>query len=418
MKRIVWILVFLGASVANAKCMIPNEKSSVDFLKSNQKNCLIQARFLGEQPVRSDAKFFESLVTPSTKSSLLNNTAVHCRFIYQQQNGASSKFRCVRTDSDNRLFDSRGELVAEAFTLISDGDDIFLGDELNRKLISSVTGKPRKAQVLKVRYSKWDGRHIENYTSSAASRILWALGVPAHSHIMTEKIICFGCEKDPFRGQKQPLKKGGQFALQEFPEASIEFKFDGKRMYSPLEKPWDWKQVNSLLPYASEQKRIEVEVFALITHFLTFTSTNSLQNALVCVQKSKIDESVCDDVVAMSHDIGAAFGTRIGTLRGKDHPRGDIQAYRKNTIFKKGTCQFNYQKSDGSVPMSFSKKAQTYFLERAKILDEQVLKTIFQASRLGRLNLVGANRNISTAEDQWVSAILEKIQEIAEAPCQ
>ena len=68
--------------------------------------------------------------------------------------------------------------------------------------------------------------------------------------------------------------------------------------------------------------------------------------------------------------------------------------------------------------MSFSKKAQTYFLERAKILDEQVLKTIFQASRLGRLNLVGANRNISTAEDQWVSAILEKIQEIAEAPCQ
>ncbi len=403
---------------ATAECLITNDTMSPAVLTANQKSCLLQAHFLIQQPNPAAADFREHLITPENSEGLINGKPIHCRYVYQQQNGASAKFRCALTNEDNQLYDEDGVLAAAARQFITEEDDVFLADSSGAKLASTKkSGKFRKAQILKVRYTKLDGRNVENYTSSAASRVLWAMGVASHRNIMTEKISCFGCSKDPFKGQKAPVIQAGKYAVEIFPEASIELKFSGKRLYSPLEKPWDWAQLSSLRKQLSVDQIVQAEIFALVTHFLTFTSTNSLQNALVCTVKSKTNSNHCETVVAMSHDIGAAFGTRIGTANGKDHPRGDIVAYRKNSIFKKGTCEFAYTKTDGTLPVKISEQARSEFLERTKILDYETLRIIITASKLSRLNLNLAQNDINVADDLWVKAITEKIQEVASASC-
>ncbi len=415
MLPFVFAIAMFGVT-ASAECLITNDTMPPALLTANQKSCLIQANFLIQQPDSAAQGFREQLITPENSEGLINGKPIHCRYIYQQQNGASAKFRCALTNESNQLYDDDGQLAAEASQLITEDDDVFLADSSGAKLANTKkSGKFRKARILKVRYTKLDGRNVENYTSSAASRILWAMGVASHRNIMTERISCFGCSKDPFKGQKASVMQAGKYAVEVFPEASIELKFAGKRLYSPLQKPWDWAQLFLLQKKLSAQQILQAETFALVTHFLTFTSTNSLQNALVCTAKSKTNSNQCETVVAMSHDIGAAFGTRIGTANGKDHPRGDIAAYRKNSIFKKGTCEFAYTKSDGTLPIKISDQARSEFLQRAKILDYETLRTIVSASKLSRLNF--SQNDIHVADDLWVNAITEKIQEVASASC-
>ncbi len=422
MRKLLFLLVTvtLGSCSVFAVCLIPGAEETANSLtQSNRKQCLVQAHFLVNLP-ELDSSYTEQLINPVNKEGLVNGVPVYCRFVYQIQNGASAKFRCARTNEHNQLYDTKGNLVPEATQLIAEDDDVFLADAQGKKISNdagTMTAKPRKAEILKIRYTKLDGRNIENYTSAAASRILWALGIPAHKNIMTEKIVCFGCSKDPFKGQVAPVQENGTYVRTHFSEASIEIKFEGKRLYSPLENSWDWTQLTALKKELTADQFLQSEVFALATHFLTFTSTNSLQNALVCTMKSKSNPAVCESVIAMSHDIGAAFGTRLGTAKGKDHPRGDIRAYMKNEIFKKGTCDFAYTKNDGSLPKKISKQAQLLFLERAKRLDHDTLATIFSASKLGRLNFKSAGQDLHRAEAQWIHAVQAKIQEITAAPC-
>ncbi len=411
-------LIMVFACGATANCLVTDDTMTLPVRIANQKACLLQANFLIQQPDPAAPNFREQLITPENSEGLVNGKAIHCRYVYQLQNGASAKFRCALTNEANQLYDDDGQLAVEASQLITEEDDVYLADSNGAKLASfKKAGKFRKAHILKVRYTKLDGRNVENYTSAAASRILWAMGVAAHRNIMTEKITCFGCSKDPFKAQKAPLFQDGKYAIEIFREASVEIKFAGKRLYSPLEKPWDWAQLFSLQKQLTSNQILQIEIFALVTHFLTFTSTNTLQNALVCTNKSKTNPGQCDTVVAMSHDIGAAFGSRVGTANGKDHPRGDIVAYRKNSIFKKGTCEFLYSKADGTLPLKISNQAKDAFLERTKILDYETLHAIIVATKLSRLALNQAQSDMAIASDLWVKAVLEKIQEVASATC-
>ncbi len=125
------------------------------------------------------------MITPENSEGLINGKPIHCRYIYQQQNGVSAKFHFALTNESNQLFDDAGLLAAEASQLITEDDDVFLVDSSGAKLANTKkSGKFRKAQILKVRYTKLDGRSVENYTSSTASRILWAMGVASHKNIM------------------------------------------------------------------------------------------------------------------------------------------------------------------------------------------------------------------------------------------
>jgi hypothetical protein len=234
---------------------------------------------------------------------------------------------------------------------------------------------------------------------------------------MTSQVVCFGCEKDPFdKKQKQlSLDRKKRYNVMTFKNASIEFKFDAKRIYEPTQGPWSWTEINTAT--WTDQQKTEIEVFALANQFLGFTSDGAAQNALVCDKKDKHHPHICSKTIAMVHDIGAAFGNRYKKSFG-DRPRGDIGAYEKALIFKPNTCDFMYSSSDRSLPANISKNGRDLFLERAASLTLANLQTIFTASKMGQLGTNGNPQEVQQRETRWAQAVLNTIEEIKHAPCQ
>jgi hypothetical protein len=384
-----FLAVTLGASLAHAVCEIPRGNEGSGFAEKNKKACIQQAVFALPTPDLNKPENMQRIMNPPLrKLSIANTETIYCRYVYQDQNGASAKFRCLRTNEKNELLDKKGNIVATE----------------------------AEADEMKVRYHyRGDLRNSENYTSTAASRILFALGIPAHTNIMTAQVVCMGCGPKPF-GQKKP-----ENMTTAFKDASIEMKFDGKRMYDPTESPWSWNTLKDMSSRGefSDGQRIQIDVMALANHFLGYTSDKSFQNAIVCSEKDETNENICKTSVVMTHDIGAAFGRRkggglLGGLFG-DSPRGDIAAYEKATVFKKGTCEFAY--SGSSLPKSVSAAGKAAFLLRAGNLTAPVLNAIFVTSHMGNLGTDGSAKEVAAREARWVNATLKKLEEIRSAPC-
>lgn len=407
----------LLVSTALAVCEIPAGNEGSDYLNRNRLNCLAESHFLDPQPDLQSPEFQARLTQPKIKDGipLQNGADIHCRFHYQSQNGNSAKFRCALTNAQNQLFDSKGQLVPQAAGLIDVGDDVYLADPSGNRI------EDRKAYIMKIRYSNGEKRNRENYSSTTASRLLWALGVPAHTNIMSNQILCFGCEQDPFGRQRRPVvDRRGNYPLTAFRHASIEIKYDGKRMYDPTQNPWSWSEVNQNLSRNiwTPEKRTEIEAFALANQFLGFTSDGAAQNALVCSEKDPSDPKICRHSIAFVHDIGASFGNRYKKVFLSDRPRGDLETYEKARVFKEGTCQFMYSSSRGDLPANISRTGQQAFLQRAAGLTPENLQRIFAASRIGYLGTNGSERDVSAREARWVKAIQDKLAEIRSAPCQ
>ena len=369
-------------------------------------------------PSSSLENFQALLVNPaSKKEGLINGSVIYCRYVFQKQNGASAKFRCAQTNEKNQLLDSKGRLVPEAVGLVAEGDEVFLANQNNQKITEDGKNakiKPLKAHIMKVRYQTGDTRNVENYTSSAASRIFWVLGIPAHSNYMSEKVVCFGCGQKPSRGQQAEIKD----AVTEFVDASIEIKFDADRLYGPTQQPWKWSELLKLQRESSDDINIEIDVLALASQFVGAIGKSDMQNAIVCAKYNKENPDICDATFAMVHDLGASFGSRLHrNLIVGDFPRGDLQAYENVSIFKEGRCNFSLSDGGKELPEKTSNNARLEFLKRAENLTRENLMTIFAASHMGRLHNLKQRTQNSILEARWADAVLHRIKEVQNAPC-
>lgn len=414
-------LILLAPFIAKAHCEIQNKS------ESNKLECLKEARFLLPQTTASAEEIQHQLYNPEIENNkakafeFKNDETYHCRYNFQNQNGLSSKFRCALTDENNQLYDSKGNLAPEAAQLVSQGDDVYLADS-NGQILEQESEKglkKRKAYILKVRYHNGDARNLENYTSTAATKILNVLGIPAHTYIMTNQIICFGCSNDPFKNKQKDLSfDGSQFSKVSFKDAALEFKYDADRIFAPSEDAWNWRHVKDMINQNiwSNEIKIEAEVLALASHFLGYVSEGHDQNALICKAEDSSDSSVCESTLAMIHDVGASFGNRKEFSWDGSRPRGNIRAYERARIFDMGTCKFDYSTSKGDLPRSsISKAAKEEFLRRAQKLDQKTLEIIFATSHMGNIKNSGSNKNII---ERWAKSILSKIDEVKYVSCE
>lgn len=416
-SRILFVSVLAISVLAQAECL-NTENKTAEFLSQNRQECLKKSRYLLPAPSAASENFRTQLINPvSKKEGLVNGSVVHCRYVYQKQNGASAKFRCARTNDKNQLFDSKGRLVPDAVGLVSEGDDVYLSNQNNEKITEDgKNGKVKalKAHILKVRYQTGDKRNVENYTSSAASRIFWAMGVPAHSNYMIEKVVCFGCGQQPFRGQQAEIKD----LVTEFVDAAIEIKFDGERLYGPTQQPWKWSELLKLQRKSPDDIKVEIDVLALASQFVGAIGKTHMQNAIVCTQFNKENPAICDHNVAMAHDLGAAFGTRTrNPFSGGDAPRGNLSAFENASVFNENSCTFAFSDGGRELPEKISNKARVEFLKRAESLTRENLMVIFAASHMGRLHNLKQRTENRIIEARWADAVLYRIKEIQNAPC-
>src|SRR3954468_17011825 len=113
---------------------------------------------------------------------------------------------------------------------------------------------------LKVRYWPANG---EVYGHVAASRLLWALGFPAYP-MYPVKVICRGCDGDPFR-QKAPIA-GAKPVV--FDPATIEEKAEGTTVETKPDEGWAWSELDKVDERAGGAPRRERDALTLLAVML------------------------------------------------------------------------------------------------------------------------------------------------------
>lgn len=373
---------------------------------------------------------------PATGHLMGPNDEVYCAFRPHPAAATSPKFRCFRTTARNfrtgfpEYLNNQGRVVPTALYVGYEGtpDDGYLLDRIGRR-IPRPDGGFEKGDELKIKYFEGGANHgahfegaraisnsrqSEGFTETAASRIFWALGLPADSMYNVGRVHCFGCTGDPFH-QKQFAAN----STATFYDASVEIKYEGKK----IADQWSWEAVtkNHFAPWPS-RTRVEFEQLVLAAQLIAYHNFLGFQNRLSCAEGA-LDSSTkrCSEPVALINDIGSTFGgKRSGVL--SQNPRGSLRDYVKNSsknagkVFVDGRCELRY-------PASLFSKATPEgvreFQRRLSGLTRENVRAIFHAAKFGRMepDLLRHYGREDVVVEIWTNEFMARANDILRSTC-
>jgi hypothetical protein len=428
------LMTVAGAEV----CRIPdNLERPLD--EANRALCRQNTTFL--LPLRQSISPEEAALGPKLKEQTFRSEdVVYCRYFYRYQNGSSNKFRCYRTNEAQQFLNKEGEVVegAKSVSASADDEDGVLHDGDGRPL-KDASGKDQRPDILKVRFQDGSARHRENYSSAAASRFSWILGIPNEHTFSVAKVVCFGCEKNPWNEGKNPQREFRPNMKHEFLYASIERKFPAKRVFKAFVAedksftniPWQWQEYSTELAGRPKSHRVEFETLALFSNLFQVMEHRGSQHVMLCESKyyNKIEKS-CSQTLAAIHDMGGAFGNRVEidpTIQ--NHPRADYEAYKRVKIFTGATsCQLGYNKP-GLKP--FLPESYKEFNRRLSLLTPEIIASVLRSAHFAYADLrfrevvrSSLSQSSPTFErlneeiiQRWTALISEKISIQLNQPC-
>jgi len=319
--------------------------------------------------------------------------------------------------------------------------------------------KPAIADVLKVRFkisqegmknqsesNEW--RHREAYTSTVATRLAWMMGFPSENYYPVNDVVCFGCDTDPWKNglepQLVPVNKTNVF-----PGASVERKFDGKRIMKAftsnpklgkqfVNTPWRWDEYITNFKKLSVQQQHEIQVLALFINLVHTVEERGSQHVLLCeeanIVKTADGKKLCNAPIAGTHDLGSAFGNRdLKWVKNKNHPRGDYAAYKALSMFADNNCTLTAQPGKGPNKdlaglKTVTEQARRDFVARLDLVSRQDLSMILQVSNFydvdmpfkklveKQTGLIGDALN-SKVNELWVDLIYSKMDQFRKMQC-
>lgn len=324
---------------------IDEPERKVRVTEKSRRACVATARIIEPKP---PALSIDALrAGPPSALPFRSDERVYCRYVPRVDQGGSLKFRCMRTDDRNRLYDDEGRIVVEA----ADFDDggVLVDDE--GEPLRDDEGNRRKGDELRVKYflgSSPSARHREMFTETVVSHLFWALGIPVDRVYMPASVRCFGCGLDPDRQSRPDSTR----TPREFRFASIERRYEGKQINVDRKRGWmglgggyshgfAFGELEGLATQ-SPQRRIDTEVLVTALNIVAYNSPSSYQNELVC-RPGKWDKEtgVCTESVAYVQDVGGTLGGEkamaipgIPKSEMKDHPRGDWPTFSQGRVFR------------------------------------------------------------------------------------
>ncbi|HEX9563572.1 MAG TPA: hypothetical protein VF981_06365 [Gemmatimonadaceae bacterium] len=426
-----------------AVCVVPIDEGPrrVDVTEQSRRACVAMAQIIEPEPPRVSTEALEA--GPPSEGSFRSDEHVSCRFVPRDGGqGGSLKFRCMRTNAANELYDDDGDLVREAVAFDDNGE---LRDDDGQPVLKE-SGKPRKGDELRIKYfvgSEPEARYREMFTETVVSHLFWALGIPVDRVYMPASVSCFGCGPDPF-GQ---LTSDSTRESHVFRFASVERRYDGKRINVDRRRGWlglgggyghgfAFGELEGLAASGTTERRIATEVLVTALNIVAYNSPSSYQNELVC-RRDKWDKvtGLCEESVAYVQDVGGTLGgEKARTLRGvpdsemKDHPRGDWPTFSQERVFRDaGRCSLFYEIA-GVEELSESGRLALDRRIRGRVGMPELLR-IFEKASIHRMDsrvtrLASARTGLPPGAEldrhvrlMWAEAVNDRFNEILQARC-
>ena len=418
---------------------IDDAEEPIEVSNASRLVCVTSARLVEDSvPRLTDAALRAG---PPSDHPFTTTDVVYCRLVPRPKWSGSLKFRCMRTNAANVLYDDDGNVRPEAVAFDDDGH---LLDTTGKKLRKK-DGSPREGDELRVKYfvgSEPEPRQREMFTETVVSHLFWALGIPVDRVYMPASVRCFGCSADPF-GQTVPLSTNVPHA---FRLASVERPYEGKKIAVTRRRPpfglggeydhgFGFDELGPFRP-GTQARRTEAEVLALALNIVGYNNTHSYQNDLLC-RKGQWDKETgeCAEVVAYVADVGGTLGgARAFKVAGDPepdmtlYPRGDFVTFAQGSVFSDlATCTLYYPIG----PITQVTEAARAIMDRRirGRLDRERLRIVFETARIQRVEqrltaLVAEQYELEpgpeldrTVQLLWADEIMSRLQEILSARC-
>jgi hypothetical protein len=258
----------------------------------------------------------------------------------------------------------------------------------------------RDGRELKVRYWPANG---EVYAHVAASRLLWALGFPAYP-MYPVKVICHGCDGDPFR-QAAPIA-GAKPVV--FDPATIEEKLPGTTIETKPDEGWAWSELDKVDEAAGGAPRRERDALRLLAVLIQHSSNKPINQRILC-----LDKPACTSTEMIILDAGNSFG-RANVLNNHDVAAVNLKEWSRMGIWKGARgCEGNLSWSlSGSLSdPSIGEDGRAFLSGLLGRLTDAQLHDLFAVARF-------TTRDPHATVDDWVAAFKRKRDEIAARHCQ
>jgi hypothetical protein len=357
--------------------------------------CIARAQLAGDQPELTIEMIKRG---PGGPSAISGATPEYCSFIpYDMQlkgRGRSSKFWCYRTDAQGRYYSDAQAVVPDASGVSAAG---FLVDAKGQVLTDDM-GRPRRPEIIKVKYSTGGDRGREVYTEVAVHRFLWTLGF-ATDHMFRATVVCAGCSRDPFNdihtaAANRPARETNAFKL-----ASIE-----RKAWMPLDSDqdegWEWQDVYAIWS-GNPEKRVQFEAYVLALNLVHFHNGLSKQNTLACDPRTwDAATGSCGHPVIFLDDPGSSFGG--------GSQRGHYDTYRSHRVFlDAGACTLRADLAGFGRP---SEAARRFLVARLNNLPPDGVRAIFESAGFDEATTGGS-------AVAWSTMFLGRIEEVRRASC-
>lgn len=392
-------VVPLTAGIETADdCIVQNvsgEGRGTSWRSVSREACLAGAHLAGDQPPLTVETIKRGPAGPPAGAGPATE---YCSFIpydmHLKGRGMSLKFWCYRTDAQGRYYGDDQTVVPNAAGVSAAG---LLIDARGQPLRDD-TGRARRPEVIKVKYTTGSSRGREVYTEVAVHRFLWALGFPA-DHMFRATVVCKGCSRDPFNDIRTSADNRPSRATSTFEQASIE-----RRAWAPLDSSddegWKWDDVYTMWS-SNPDKRVQLEAYVLALNLVHFHNGLAKQNTLACDPRTwDPATSKCGHPVIFLDDPGSSFGA--------GSQRGDYDAYRSHRVFlNTGACSLGADLAGFGRP---SEAARRFLVERLNRLTPEGVRAIFESA--------GFNDDTTGGSaDAWSAMFQQRIEEVRHASC-
>ena len=382
--------------------------------------CVLGSKILLDRPpsVSSPQDIVKGNLKEAADASL--SGSVSCEFVPMTSEewsttGYSEKFRCYHINPDaskgGKYFNSKGELVPEAVSVGANGTPVAgLLLDAGGQTISGSSGKPYKAERLKVKYFLGNARMREPFTETASTRLFWALGIPADHVFFPGQIICHGCAANPFQAKQAAAVPGSQT----FQWASIEKNLDGEAIAKRADKGWEWDALRQAALASGQMPQFDT--LFLASRLIAMSNPKPLQNKTRCVSADK-KTGQCNQVYSYVSDVGSSFG-RAGLF---ESPRGELKGYLKQSVFAdKRTCTLDdsylgHVVSEGGRGLMVQRLLAAFGDASSGSIDTRKVRAIFEAAHFEGLDL---NPSDNGELDAWTGKLAGLMKEILSARCQ